>query len=128
MLMAASQKKKMEKMWTRFEDGSCVTLAGLWDTSQDIVGGKARASGKAETQARNMPKDQENDERHGKERFRQIWRIQGGILRRTERSGIPRTVLDVRQERTQSHQNVDGESVACVDDADAENRRKRRTT
>ena len=43
----------------------------------------------------------ENDESHGKERLRHIWRIQGRIFRRTERLGIPGAVLDVRQGRTQ---------------------------
>ena len=43
----------------------------------------------------------ENDGRRGKERFRQMWRIQGGTFRRTARSRIPRTVLDVRLGRTQ---------------------------
>ena len=42
----------------------------------------------------------ENDERHGNERFRQIGRVQGRTIRRTERLGIPSTALDVRQGRT----------------------------
>ena len=41
----------------------------------------------------------ENDARHGKVRFRQIWMIQG----RTERLVIPTTVLDARQGRTQGN-------------------------
>ena len=49
-------------------------------------------------------------ERHGKERFRQIWRIQGRISRRTERLCIRRTVPDVRQGRATSY----GESLPSM--------------
>ena len=53
-------------------------------------GGKEYAQGRG-----NTTKDME------KERRSQIWRTQGRMFRRTERLRIPRTVLDVRQGRTQ---------------------------
>ena len=58
--------------------------------------GKGGEEGKEYAQGRgNTTKDME------KERHSQIWRTQGRMFRRTERLGIPRTVLDVRQGRTQ---------------------------
>ena len=37
MLAATSQKRKIGTMWTRFEEGQRFTVAGGWDTSQEIV-------------------------------------------------------------------------------------------
>ena len=54
--MAASHKRNIGKMWMRFEGGRCVSIAGPWDTSQETAEGKARARGKAETEARYTPK------------------------------------------------------------------------
>ena len=43
----------------------------------------------------------QGDERCREERLRQIWRTQGRTFRRVEKLEIPRTVLDVRSNRTQ---------------------------
>ena len=59
--------------------------------------------------------------------MRQNWKVQGRIFRRTERLGIPRTVLDVRQGRTEVIGMLMG-AVAYVDEEDADSRKKRRTT
>ena len=53
-------------------------------------GGKEYAQGRGDT-----TKDME------KERDSQIWKTQGRMFMRTESLGIPRTLLDVRQGRTQ---------------------------
>ena len=79
-------------------------------------GGKEYAQGRG-----NTTKDM------GKERRSQIWRTQGRMFRRTERLRIPRTVLDVRQGRTQVIR-MSMERVAYVDEEDACRQPKMRRT
>ena len=92
--MCRCHKRKIWKRWTSFEESLC------YNTSQELVERKARARAKDGGKGYNKGK-KENDGRQGKERFRQTRRIHGRILARTERLGIPRIVLDVRQGRTQ---------------------------
>ena len=73
----------------------------VWHITRNC-GSKGNGTGKDERRRQGIQQiRRDSDGRQGKERFRQTRRIHGRIFARTERLGIPRNVLDVRQGRTQ---------------------------
>ena len=109
-----SGNERQEEDWEDADEvrrGSTCYKCGVMGTFARHLEGKAR-KGQAKTEARVRQRLGQDDERCREERLRQIKRTQGRTRGRVEKPGIPRTVLDVRWNRTQSRQSVDGDSLA----------------
>ena len=114
MLVAASHKRKTGKMWTRFEERDNVLQLRMMEHFARDCRRKASAKGKAETEARGIPKEK------GKQRMARERQVQANLedprkdIQENWKVGDNKESAGRAARSDTRHQKVDGESPASM--------------